>query len=211
MRQRRGATGNNRRIIGAAVIAGVLGLAAVGGVQLASAGENAQAGGLVVVDGQRFDVSGCAELEINAGIVLCDGVELAPVADDEADADAAALALEAACDQFAADQAAEEAGGAAEEDAEAPGDTGSAGTRAAVGEDAAGEDAADEDAAGEDPAVTQAREALLAACLELADAKATAEEAAGEDAGAGEDAAEEEDAVDEDAAGEDADTHTVRD
>ena len=68
-RQRRG-IGGNRKAIGAAVFAGVLAVGGLTGVQFASAGENTKADGIVVVDGQQFDVSQCAELEINGGTCL---------------------------------------------------------------------------------------------------------------------------------------------
>ncbi|MEU4219300.1 hypothetical protein AB0F10_28515, partial [Actinoplanes sp. NPDC026623] len=122
LRQRRRtggrSTGVNRKAIGGAVIAGVLVVGGVTGLQFASAGEQAKAAEIVVVDGQNFDIAGCEKLEINAGAVICDGEQLAPeqqMGAAEAAA-ASALALETACDQFAIDQAAAaaEAGGAAE-------------------------------------------------------------------------------------------------
>ena len=88
LRQRRrigaGRTGVNRKAIGAAVIAGVLVAGGVTGLQLASAGEQAQASEIVVVDGQNFDIAGCEKLEINAGTVVCDG-ELEPAVDHQLD------------------------------------------------------------------------------------------------------------------------------
>src|SRR5687767_5649204 len=118
LRTRRG-TGTNRKAIGAAVIAGVLGVGGLTGVRFASAGENTKADGIVVVDGQNFDVSQCAELEINGGEVICDGEPLAPVEEQGAAeaAAASAAALETACDQFAIDAAAAEEEAAGEEEA----------------------------------------------------------------------------------------------
>ena len=122
LRQRRG-TGVNRKAIGAAVFAGVLTLGGLAGVQLASAGTTTEAADVIVVDGQNFDVSQCKKLEINAGAVVCDGAKLAPQQDQGADqaAQASAVALEASCDQFAADAAAadQQAGAAGKGDAAA--------------------------------------------------------------------------------------------
>ena len=116
---------SRRKTVGAVIVAGVLVATGITGVQLASAGTEAKAADLVSVDGQQFDVSQCTELQVNAGSVVCDGEELAPVeaqAPGDAAADAA-VALEAACDQFAADVAAaggDDAGQEAEEAAEDP-------------------------------------------------------------------------------------------
>lgn len=217
LRQRRG-TGVNRKAIGAAVIAGVLVVGGVTGLQFASAGEATKAADIVVVDGQNFDVAGCEALEINVGAVICDGEELAPeqaMGAAEA-ATASAQALEDSCDQFAIDQAAaeqqaagEEAGGEkageaeAEEAAAAPkskkakraiakkyakgmGEKEAAEQAGAAEEAGAAEDAEAGAAEDLDAAVTDARAALLVACLDLATAKGAAADAAG-DAGAGAD------------------------
>ncbi|HEY0002173.1 MAG TPA: hypothetical protein VGB74_17100, partial [Actinoplanes sp.] len=112
----RGTQNNRRKTIGGVVVAGVLVAAGLAGVQIASAETNTEAGNLVTVDGQQFDVSQCEELEINGGLVVCDGKALQPEKAQDADAaaQASAQALDAACDQFAADLAAaegEQAGG----------------------------------------------------------------------------------------------------
>jgi len=201
--------GNRRKTIGAVVVGGVLVAAGLTGVQFASAGTTPKAADIVTVDGQQFDVSQCAQLEIAGGDVVCDGEKLAPA--EEQDAGAAALAsaqaLELACDQFAADSAAAAAGNADQQDAggqdadEAAGEQ-SAKTKAAIKRTAKkwtkAMDAADEagaaddaDAVGEDAAaaVTSAQQSLLQACLTLADIKAVAgvggDDAAGEDDQAG--------------------------
>src|SRR4051794_27441246 len=108
LRQRR-STGTNRRAVGAVVIAGVLVAGGVTGVQFANASTTTKAADIIVVDKQKFDVSNCTALEVDGKNVLCDGKALAPLAagqDDNAAAQASALALEAACDTFAADAAA---------------------------------------------------------------------------------------------------------
>ena len=234
LRQRRrigtGRTGVNRKAIGAAVIAGVLVVGGVSGLRLASAGEQAKASEIVVVDGQNFDIAGCEKLEINAGAVVCDGEPLAPeqeIGAAEAAA-ASAQALEDSCDQFAIDQAAADAeaagaaedGAAEEEGAAAAGmskkakkavakkyakkmDKAEAAEKGAAKEEGAAEEGAAEEGAAEegaDAAVTDARAALLLACLDLSAAKAAAADAAGADAGAG----------DEDGAGDEAGAVTTR-
>ena len=81
LRQRRigtGRSGVNRKAIGGAVIAGVLVVGGVSGLQLASAGEQAKAAEIVVIEGQNFDIAGCEKLEVNGGAVNCDGEQLAP-------------------------------------------------------------------------------------------------------------------------------------
>lgn len=177
LRQRRAyrrTSGTSRTTVGALVISGVLVAAGLTGVGLASAQENTTAAGVVVIEGQEFDVSACETLEIAAGEVLCDGEPIAPV-ENGAEAEAA---LEAACDEFALGQAGD--GGGAEDDAEAePGTT----SRTAP--------PAEDEEGAEDAAVTDARDALFLACLELADAKAAAGDGgAGDDGGAEDDGAE---------------------
>jgi hypothetical protein len=202
LRKRRG-TGGNRKAIGAAVIVGVLVVAGATGVQFASASENSRgsAAGLVEVDGQRFDVSQCRELQIDGGTVICDGEELDPVQDMGA-AEAAQLsadALEASCDVFAtnlaaaqqeADQQGDSAGStkAGKAATQATGKSAKAAVKAqrkalkdmaaqdaADGRDAAGAqdaaDAADDAAAADDQALQDAQFALLEACVNLANAK----------------------------------------
>ena len=94
-----------RKVLGTAVVAGVLAAAGVAGVQLSYAGESAD--GVVVINGQEFDaaqVAECAVLQINGAQVLCDDVELDAV--DLADAEQLQLqidALEAACDVLVAE------------------------------------------------------------------------------------------------------------
>ena len=136
----RGDQSSRRKTIGAVAVAGVLLATGLTGVQLASAGTEAKAAEVINVDGQQFDVSQCGELAINAGAVVCDGEELAPIEEQDAGdaAAAAAQALEAACDQFVADIA-------------AAGDERAGGDEQAGGEEQAGDDqqAGDGAAAGE--------------------------------------------------------------
>src|SRR5690349_12433484 len=102
LRQRRG-TGTNRKAIGAVVVAGVLVAGGLTGVQFANASTTStKAADIIVVDGQKFDVSRCTQLEVNGKDVLCDGKKLAAQADQQGQngaAQASAVALEAACDQ----------------------------------------------------------------------------------------------------------------
>jgi colicin import membrane protein len=146
-RQRRN-IGTNRKAIGAALIAGVLVVGGVTGVRFANASTNTEAAGVIVVDGQQFDVGDCEELEVNAGDVVCDGTKLEPVRDKGADAaaQASAVALEAACDQFAADAAAAENEGGAGDEAgdagDAPGGAGEKQGGAAAGQGAGKDKAA---------------------------------------------------------------------
>jgi hypothetical protein len=147
----RGTQNNRRKTVGAVVVAGVLVAGGLAGVQIASASTNTEAGNLVTVDGQQFDVSACAKLEINGGAVICDGKELQPVQSQDAQdaALASAQALDAACDQFAADEAAAggaqaggaQAGGAQAGDAQA-GDAQAGGAQAGGAADDAGDDQA---------------------------------------------------------------------
>jgi hypothetical protein len=111
-RRSQGIQGNRRKAIGALVVVSVLVAAGLTGVQLASATTTSTAPNVIVVNGQQFNVSGCAQLEINGDKVICDGEQLAPEQDqdDNAAALASAQALEESCDQFAADVQAVEDG-----------------------------------------------------------------------------------------------------
>ncbi|MEH1122985.1 hypothetical protein [Micromonospora sp. CPCC 206061] len=186
-RRSQGIQGHRRKVIGAVVVSGVLVAAGIGGVQLASATTTPKAADLITVNGQQFDVSQCEQLEINGEEVICDGAELAP--EQEQDANEAALAsaqaLEASCDEFAADVQAVEDGQAAED------------------EQAAEEEAAEEEQTAEE---ARAERKLLAkkwsAAMDAAEEKqnAAGENAAGENA-AGENA-EDENGQNEEAAAE---------
>jgi hypothetical protein len=180
MRRRQGrgrGTGVNRKVVGAAVFAGVLAVGGVTGLQLASAGEQTKAADIVAVDGQNFDVSGCEALEINAGAVVCDGEELQPVEGVGAAeaAAASAAALETACDTFATDQAAA--------DAEANGEN--AGDQA--GEEAGAEDQAGEKA-GEKAHEPMSKKIKRAIAEKYAGKIAEKQKEKGEEAGAAEEA-----------------------
>lgn len=200
---------DRRKVIGAVVVSGVLVAAGIAGVQLASASTTPKAADVVTVDGQQFDVSQCAELEINGGQVICDGEALAPQEEQGADdaALASAQALEAQCDLFAADVAAAEgAAGAEDQNAEDQNaEEAAAAAKAAnkklatkwakklnaaeeaeqgaaeegAAEDQAAEDQAAEDAAAQDAANAAAVTSAQAALLQTCLALADAKAAAG--------------------------------
>src|SRR5690242_3289484 len=93
-RRRNDGSGNRRKTIGAVVVAGVVVAMGVTGLQLASASTDPKAVNLVSVDGQQFDVSKCADVQVNGGAVVCDGEPLAPV-EQQAPGDAAAASAAA--------------------------------------------------------------------------------------------------------------------
>ncbi|GGK22477.1 hypothetical protein GCM10010124_13750 [Pilimelia terevasa] len=92
-----------RRVISAAVVAGVLGVSGVATVQFANASVNKAGSNILSLNGQDFDVSNCADVRLNDGAVACDGRVLAPQdANAEELARAAAEALSDSCDIFIA-------------------------------------------------------------------------------------------------------------
>src|SRR5690242_13998098 len=159
---------NRRKAIYAVVVSGVLVAAGLAGVQFANASTTPKAAGLVSVDGQQFDVSKCAALEINGGDVVCDGKKLAPqqAQDAGAAALASAAALEASCDQFAADAAAAEQGAADQGAADQGANEQGANEQDAADKGAA--DAGDKAGAGEKAGAKKSAAAAKAARAKLA-------------------------------------------
>jgi hypothetical protein len=152
----RGSRGK-RRAIGAAAITGVLLIGGGATVQFADASTRSNLD-VVSVNGERFDISDCDDVEINDDNVICDDELLAPIGADAAEAaELAADALSASCDAFVSALLVAQEDGALEED-DAERETKAAATKVTTKSD-------DDDA----------EQVLLESCLALGDAKGLVE------------------------------------